>query len=573
MVATVRSKPYIQLTESLLFLAGRCNGASSRDDVGFNGADTDFGRSLALQVEKGVRLTASQQFKALEMMGKYLETQLKRNGYELPSQDELDRPILKSSTITAEPEPIAPSTPTEFEGLNEQQLEAAMAIVDWALNGDEQFYLLSGFAGTGKSFTVQVITKHLQSKGVTVCYSAPTHKATEVLRVMAGRSGLSVDCETIQSLLWLTVDYDDSGKEILVENHKKSSGNHILHYQFVVVDESSMISEELWKFLYDIVSVHLPCKVLLMGDPAQLPPVNEQESPAFKVYPRSELTKVMRFDGSILKLATEHRDSINSRTPIVPATSIDEDAKGVYVVDESTWLAQICRAFGSENAKANPDHTRILAWTNKRVDHLNNYVRSFLHGSDAPTFLQGERLMARTSIPAKKTVTSQRWDHDRQEKVCTEKEVSYTALPTCGQCVVASIVHGRETMDGQSFAVFYMTIVDEVGSVHDLTVLGDEDWEKFDKHMLEWRKEAKQTKQWRPYYEALEHFCVFYKGSNLMRRLSYGYALTVHSSQGSTFRNVFVDLSDIRRNRKHRERNQCSYVAVSRAAERVLICQ
>lgn len=86
-------------------------------------------------------------------------------------------------------------------------------------------------------------------------------------------------------------------------------------------------------------------------------------------------------------------------------------------------------------------------------------------------------------------------------------------------------------------------------------------------------KEYRQKKQWFSYWGLKEAFAW----------LDYSYAMTVHKSQGSTFRNVFVDIRDIARNSTKRcrpsddllvwERNQLAYVAISRSSDRLFIFQ
>ena len=49
-------------------------------------------------------------------------------------------------------------------------------------------------------------------------------------------------------------------------------------------------------------------------------------------------------------------------------------------------------------------------------------------------------------------------------------------------------------------------------------------------------------------------------------QLNYGYSITVHKSQGSTFKNVFVDISDILENNNIEETSKCLYTAITRSS-------
>ena len=73
--------------------------------------------------------------------------------------------------------------------------------------------------------------------------------------------------------------------------------------------------------------------------------------------------------------------------------------------------------------------------------------------------------------------------------------------------------------------------------------------------------EFKNTKKWH----------LFWKLKDAFNDIAYGYALTAHRSQGSTFERVFVDAGDIQLNRKSSERSKCLYVACSRASKELYI--
>lgn len=86
-----------QIKSAILLLSMVCDGASRRDGVGFNGTDTTFGRSLANQIEAGVKLSPKQYEVALKMLRKYEKTQLHEAGLTLPKLDELK---LELSSLT-----------------------------------------------------------------------------------------------------------------------------------------------------------------------------------------------------------------------------------------------------------------------------------------------------------------------------------------------------------------------------------------------------------------------------------------------------------------------------------------
>ena len=71
------------------------------------------------------------------------------------------------------------------------------------------------------------------------------------------------------------------------------------------------------------------------------------------------------------------------------------NGEGVFCVSGNTWTQQLIKAFKSDSYLSNPDAVRALAYTNKRVEKINEIVRDEIRGNDAPRFVIGERLIAK----------------------------------------------------------------------------------------------------------------------------------------------------------------------------------
>ena len=139
-----------------------------------------------------------------------------------------------------------------------QQEQALQSVAAWFQSGNEQVHRCFGFAGTGKT----TLARHFadQIKGSTE-YAAFTGKAAMVMR-NSGCDGAG----TIHSKIYKVKRNLQTGK--LQFNLDKSEGNAIKQAALVVIDECSMVDEDLGK---DLVSYGKP--ILVLGDPAQLPPV------------------------------------------------------------------------------------------------------------------------------------------------------------------------------------------------------------------------------------------------------------------------------------------------------------
>jgi len=140
-----------------------------------------------------------------------------------------------------------------------QQDDALKAVRDWLRNpGGKQWFYLAGYAGTGKT----TLAKHL-AEGVDgdVLFGAFTGKAALVLR-SKGCEGAS----TIHSMIYRLDEEGWGGEPRFVLDEDSAAADAAL----IVIDEVSMVGEELAR---DLLSFGTP--VLVLGDPAQLPPVKD----------------------------------------------------------------------------------------------------------------------------------------------------------------------------------------------------------------------------------------------------------------------------------------------------------
>jgi hypothetical protein len=194
--------PAIEL--ALNYLAGRCNYAATRDNAGFNGADTERGHFLADCLPN---LTKDQQFKAIAMLRKYQNTQLAQAAIELPTdlelaaflRDNLPKPLKRLPVI---PEVLPGIT------LNAGQWQALQELESFVQGKHQKLHLLTGFAGCGKTLLVQALIQRLRDKGDyrSIVFTAFSNKATKVLAKMVDRWNLSIECMTCCKLLGLKPD-------------------------------------------------------------------------------------------------------------------------------------------------------------------------------------------------------------------------------------------------------------------------------------------------------------------------------------------------------------------------------
>ena len=187
--------------------------------------------------------------------------------------------------------------------LTPDQDRAKNLIVEWYLNTDDQVFVLSGYAGTGKTFLIDHIVKNVlcMKVGSEAVFVSPTGKAAANLVRCGTLAG------TVHSLIYIRneddFDVDENGEIIEREELAFIKREKIDEkIRLIIIDEASMINETV---LHDLLSFGVKC--LFCGDGAQLPPVNGTcpllENPHFTM---KEIVR-QAADNPIIQVATMAR--------------------------------------------------------------------------------------------------------------------------------------------------------------------------------------------------------------------------------------------------------------------------
>ena len=444
---------------------------------------------------------------------------------------------------------------------NDQQFEGLRLIKVW-LKGDKNLFTLAGAAGTGKS---TIVKKLLDDYHGGVCVSAPTHKAVKVISNLTDKDG-----KTIQSLCGLRPDVDLENFSPNEPQFAPIAVPKINDYNFIIFDEASMLNAELFKLVASLV-VNTRTKILFLGDPYQLPPVGEDISVVFtdESIEKFTLTKVERQnDGNPLMPIY---DALRSDMSIADGgykrtTNINENGEGVvFTVDKSKFRELIFEKFTSEEYVRDYDYIKGLAWKNETVMAANKIIRTKLFGNKTDIVEVGDVLMGYRTI-----------SNERQNYIIIQNSADYRVVKKFPieeneYGILGYRVKLREDLARGKFKFDDVFIIDS--SNHNNLHLYAQMHDFF-------RDMAKENKKaWVKYYSFRRNNLLMVdidkhingtprnRQDCIKKDITYGFFITTHKAQGSTYINCAVIESDINDNWNVVERNKLRYVAMSRPSK------
>ena len=411
----------------------------------------------------------------------------------------------------------------------DDQLSVIRALSRFLASPDSrQVFLLKGYAGTGKTSLIQAIVHGTYSSKMKIALLAPTGRAAKVISQYTKRSA-----STIHRHIYRVKSGKGNTPGFVLKENKSTN-------TIFVVDEASMIGSgsgllERNSLLSDLLSYirsGANCKLILVGDIGQLPPVGSDFSPALdSEYLRAHfdldpveftMTTVMRQDQSsqVLTNATSIRDQQRNENFIKPNLVEGREVKRLsesYDVEDA--LNDSYRLAGREG-------TIIIVRSNKRANLYNQQIRMRI-------LWQEDRISTGDLLMVVKN--NYFWLPDG----------SKAGFIANGDILELLEIFEIKSLYGFEFARVKVKMIDypdqeAFETIVNLNVLELESaslsWEETGKlfqaveedymHISQKRKRLKQVKE-DPFFNALQ--------------IKFAYAITCHKSQGGQWENVFVE--------------------------------
>lgn len=419
---------------------------------------------------------------------------------------------------------------------NEQQIEliAALARFCSPQMPSDSVFLLNGYAGTGKTSVTGALVRALRAASVPVVLLAPTGRAAKVFGKFAHFPATTIHRRIYRQNSPGSMSYVGE----VADNNMQGA--------VFIVDEASMIGDDsgsasrtsLLEDLVHYVYSGVDCRMILLGDTAQLPPVGCDRSPAMDPdvlrgfglrVTRAVMTKVVRQDGrsGILRNATWLRKAMRHDPLPQPRLVADDSTPDVHVIAGEELL----EALTAEYAGRGAPNTLIVTRSNRRATQFNLGVRTEILGYEEELCIDDRLLVAKNNYL---------WS----AKVKGLDFIANGDIATVGRIL------GMEQKYGLRFANVMLTFPDRDVEVEckimldaltsDTPALDPARFNKLYTDILNdpdlftsatpmnVRMKLLRTD---PYFNALQ--------------VKYAYAVTCHKSQGGQWESVFIDMGYI----------------------------
>jgi exodeoxyribonuclease V len=424
-------------------------------------------------------------------------------------------------------------------------------------------FVLKGYAGTGKTSFISAMVKVLPMIRKKAVLLAPTGRAAKVLSGYAGQPAW-----TIHKRIYFQRMGRDGGISLVLQKNLYKNA-------LFIVDEASMIagsyqendhvfsSRNLLDDLMEYVAEETSCKLLLIGDTAQLPPVGMPVSPALdleflksrydlKIF-NCELTEVMRqsLESGILFNATRMRDIIASGKVTFPLFDTDNRKDVVRITGED--LEDLLHtAFSSSE----PAETVVVCRSNKRANMFNREIRNrilfleneissgdclmvvrnnyfWLEPQSGPGFIANGDIIEVLRIQNTEELYGFRFAD------ATVRLVDYPDEPTLDVKILLDVLMAdTPALPQEAQKKLFSSVLDEFNDIPQRNL----------------RYEKVRTN---PYYNALQ--------------VKFAYALTCHKTQGGQWQHVFIDQGYLKDEMIDYEYLRWLYTALTRATRKVYL--
>lgn len=457
----------------------------------------------------------------------------------------------------------------------EQQSAIVNAVSFLKTNTDPtQYYVIEGKAGTGKTTIAKEILKEFEDEQIYV--AAVSHKAKGVIKSSFGDDTRGKKFFSIAGLLGMkgindnntqTTKFQVGLKVPLLDNPPA----------LLVIDEASMITEDVLKKIIDInSSLSRPFQMLFLGDIGQIQPIRDEQSEFYRTHKdllnkksdifnskhksklitrvrQGEANPILPYADYFWENSQKENPKLNPTQHIVRNNQITDKGSLLFSNSEGEVLNSVIKAVKNAVEKGLTNHVKIVTYHVNEKTELNQKIHEALFGKDSD-YSKGDMLILNSpydlpDVNATMENSSEIQIKSIQDEDTDEFGVHTLYLETNGTAYTRT---GNEQKD----CVIQVVSRNDIG-------LYNQKLQELASYAKRQTNRALKKQAWSDFWE--------YKGR--YADVDFGYAITAHKSQGSTYDIVVVDEKDIMGTTatSNQEKSELIYTALTRPRKTAIV--
>lgn len=472
---------------------------------------------------------------------------------------------------------------------NLEQLQAIESCTEFINNGNpKEYFLIEGKAGTGKTTVIKDVIKTFRSKLITV--GALSHKAKYVVKESIEKEfkNKNIVFSSIAGMLNLQMDLETG---IFKKDYNVNSKSHISNFEIVIIDEASMVNEEMISMIFK--EKRHNSKVIFLGDIGQLPPIRTKDNPYYMDWTEDELgknspifdtknkskllTRVRQGEESpILPFADFFWENSQKENPSKNPTNLNDrktiiNNKGALIfVNESKEIFKNSLELFDNAIKNNiPNLIKFVTYRNKTKNLINQYIHRHFFGNDCNTFQKGELIIFNDNFDDIENSSEFQIIHRYEDFIDNIDKLKLYSVDIIFEEKIKQIV---------------LLHPDSIND-HDILIK-----RKF-KEAFETKKELDRYSSENIYKQDKVNQAGLFKTRNLIKEkykkqlkdsweekkrfpnIDYAYSISTHKAQGSTYETVIVHEQDIMNVSliNNKQKSQSIYTALTRGKNMCIV--
>lgn len=553
------------LTEVPIYALCKKRGLHFKGNDIFEFGNSDFGFAMNYI---GYQENDSQYAKLIEQIKQkfYLDTKKLE-----PEETKTESPV-KNTDVTT----VRSTGKSGGITYNKEQQSAIINAVSFLKTNTDptQYYVIEGKAGTGKTTIAKEILKEFEDEQIYI--AAVSHKAKGVIKNSFGEATRGKKFFSIASLLGMkgindndtqTTKFQIGTKVPLLDNPPA----------LLVIDEASMITEDVLKKIIDInSSLSRPFQMLFLGDIGQIQPIRDDQSEFYRTHKdllnkksdifnskhksklitrvrQGEANPILPYADYFWENSQKENPELNPTQHIVRNNQITDKGSLLFSNSEAEVLNSVIKAVKNAVEKGLTNHVKIVTYHVNEKTELNQKIHEALFGKDSD-YSKGDMLILNSPYDLPDVNATMENSSEIQIKSIQDTDVDEFGVHTL--YLETNGTAYTRTGNEQKDCVIQVVSRNDIG-------LYNQKLQELASHAKRQTNRVLKKQAWGDFWE--------YKGR--YADVDFGYAITAHKSQGSTYDIVVVDEKDIMGTSatSNQEKSELIYTALTRPRNTAIV--